>query len=172
VTDKKTLAGLVIIICFQVVILLCVYLNAVTPLWSGREIKLATVPVDPRSLFRGNYARLRYHISDIPAADINRVVSPRHGEKIYVKLKPGKDSTWAYAGVDIQKPDGPLFIRGRIQAHHRRESGHYRVRYGIEAFFAPKQKALDLEKTLRQTGVATVYVTAGGKAALSHVGSE
>jgi uncharacterized membrane-anchored protein len=103
VTDKKTLAGLVIIICFQVVILLCVYLNAVTPLWSGREIKLATVPVDPRSLFRGNYARLRYHISDIPAADINRVVSPPPRRKDLCQTETGQRQHLGLCGSGYSK---------------------------------------------------------------------
>lgn len=34
-------------------------------LTSGREIVLETVPVDPRSLFRGDYVTLRYAISPV-----------------------------------------------------------------------------------------------------------
>lgn len=170
--DKKILSGIIAIVCLQAVILASVYLNAVYPLWTGEELKLATVPVDPRSLFRGNYARLRYEISDIPAADVNRLVSPRHGEVVYVRLIPGMNNTWIYNGVALEKPDTPPFIRGRIQARSHRTHGQYRVRYGIEAFFAPKQKALDLEKKLRHTGVATICVSGSGKAALKEVSGE
>ena len=34
----------------------------------GREITLQTAPVDPRSLFQGDYAILDYEIAEIPRA--------------------------------------------------------------------------------------------------------
>jgi len=45
----------------------------------------------------------------------------------------------------------------------------FRVKYGIEAFFAPKIKALQLEKDLRSGGVAVLMVSSGGKARLMEV---
>ena len=45
-----------------------------------------------------------------------------------------------------------------------------RIRYGIEAYFLPREKALALEKALRNSGsVATVMVAPNGKAALMEV---
>ena len=38
------------------------------PLWTGKEIRVKVVPVDPRSLFRGNYARLNYDFSRLEKA--------------------------------------------------------------------------------------------------------
>ncbi|MBT3870270.1 MAG: GDYXXLXY domain-containing protein [Gammaproteobacteria bacterium] len=46
-------------------VLVGMYVTAALPLWTGAEIRLATAPVDPRSLFRGNYALLSYDISEI-----------------------------------------------------------------------------------------------------------
>ena len=43
------------------------------------------------------------------------------------------------------------------------------LEFGIEAFFAPKDQALQLEQDLRKGGVATVKITASGKAALLEV---
>ena len=40
------------------------------------------------------------------------------------------------------------------------------MKYGIEALFAPKEKALALERQLRDSGVAVVRVAPNGKAAL------
>ena len=34
----------------------------------GKEIRVKVVPVDPRSLFRGNYARLNYDFSRLKKA--------------------------------------------------------------------------------------------------------
>ena len=45
----------------------------------------------------------------------------------------------------------------------------YRVRFGIEAFFAPKEKALELEKDLRNGGAAILMVSNSGRAALKDV---
>ena len=47
----------------QVAILAGVFVNGFYPLWLGKEIRLETRPVDPRDLFRGNYARLGYDFS-------------------------------------------------------------------------------------------------------------
>jgi hypothetical protein len=43
------------------------------------------------------------------------------------------------------------------------------VRYGIEAYFAPVAKALELEQKLRHGGVAVVMVGANGRATIKEV---
>ena len=45
----------------------------------------------------------------------------------------------------------------------------YNVKYGIEAFFAPKQKALAMEHTLRAGAVAILMVDEDGQARLKNV---
>ena len=170
---KFLLTALSITIVFQCLVLSVEYINTVYPLWMGREVKLRTVPVDPRSMFRGNYARLNYEISNIPVKDINKLITPRHGEIIYVKLRAGKDSLYAYDGVSLDKPDNDVHIRGRIQSFRGvRNEGNYQIKYGIEAYFAPKAKALKLEKELRSSGLAIVMVANNGKAALKEILSE
>ena len=173
-----TLIGLSAVIVFQGAVLAGEYLNAVYPLWTGTEVKINTVPVDPRSLFRGNYARLNYTISSIPSSDLG--VSelahnlPRDHERVYVKLKQGEDGVYVYDGASLSAPTSGVFMRGRIQTQ-RWDSNptHYRVLYGIEAYFAPKDKALALERDLRGGGgIATVMVAANGKATLKTVASQ
>ena len=168
--SKKTITmGLAFIIVLQITVLAGEYIGAVYPLWTGKEIRLKTIPMDPRSLFRGNYARLRYEISSIegtklPGKDL------RNGEIVYVKLKPGVDGLCVFDGVSLKKPGSGLFIRGRIQGKHsQRNSVMYDVRYGIEAYFAPKKKALALEKALRGGGVAIIMIAGNGKATLKEV---
>lgn len=165
---NRILFGLTLVIVFQVVVLAGVYLNAMHPLWTGETIRLKTVPIDPRSLFRGNYARLNYDISTIPKRDADPIFTPRMHEVVYVRLKPDEKGLMGYSGISAQKPDQGMFIRGRIQNRFAGNSG-YRVKYGIEAYFAPKKKALELEKKLRQSAVAVIKVTPNGKAALLEV---
>ena len=47
--------------------------------------------------------------------------------------------------------------------------GRCRVKYGIEAYFAPKERALELEDKLRDGGVAELMVTSSGQVALRDV---
>ncbi|MBT4615645.1 MAG: GDYXXLXY domain-containing protein [Gammaproteobacteria bacterium] len=56
---------LIIAVIAQMAVLVGMYVTAALPLWTGAEIRLATAPVGPRSLFRGNYALLSYDISEI-----------------------------------------------------------------------------------------------------------
>lgn len=161
--------GLVLVIVFQIVVLAMVYVNARIPVWTGQNIRLETRPVDPRSLFRGNYAFLNYAIARIPADQVNALGKPKRNQKVYVKLVPGKAGTHAYGGVSYEKPDTGLFIRGRIKDQRFRTSGTYRVRFGIEAYFAPKDKAIALEKQLRSPARAEVWISSSGKAALTGV---
>lgn len=162
--------GLILIICFQFLVLVFEYVGATYPLWTGQEIKLKTVPIDPRSLFRGNYARLNYGISQINSGDVNTLKLPRNGEVVYIKLKKGEDGTSYYDGVSLEQPADGLFIRGRVKNPYLSTSTTtYPVNYGIEAFFAPKEKALALEKDLRSGAVATVMVASNGKATLKDI---
>lgn len=161
--------GLILLVVFQIVVLAAEYLNAVYPLWTGQEVKLKVIPVDPRSLFRGNYARLNYDISRMTLSREATVKPPRNGEVIYVTLKPNKDGIHSYTGASFEKPAEGLFLRGRIGQQGWSESASLRVRYGIEAYFAPKEKALALEKKLRNGGIAQIMVAANGKATLKDI---
>ena len=171
---KKTIIFISLIICFQLIVLCSVYLNAVYPVWTGKEIRLKTIPVDPRSLFRGNYAALRYDISRISTEKIKQETVPRANEIVYVLLKEEKNGVWRFDSLSFSRPGQGTFIRGRIRNAGRNRPGTYRITYGIEAYFAPKDKALALEKKLRNTAVAVIRLTAGGKAALIRIedGSE
>ena len=168
--NKKLGIGLAVAIALQFLILIGMYVSAQMPLWIGEEIRLKTVPVDPRSLFRGNYARLRYDISRVDAGYFGEGAELRQGEVVYVSLKPGKDGLYRLADAGLEKPREGIFLRGRVTGNRLRDSnGFYRVTYGIEAFFAPKQKALGLESDLRNGGVAEVMVSGSGRARLKNV---
>ena len=89
----------------------------------------------------------------------------RVGEVVYVNLKPGADDLYEFAGASLAPPADGIFLRGRLVT----ASVPFRIKYGIEAFFAPKDRALKLESDLRDGGVAVLMVTGGGQAALEDV---
>ena len=162
---SKIAAGLVAAIAFQLVVLAGMVVNAALPLWTGTEVRVRTVPVDPRSIFRGNYARLGYEFGTLPRNALRRVDGLRLGEVVYVSLEPGDDDEHVFAGASLERPAEGVFLRGRLATIVR----PYRVRFGIEAFFAPKEKALELEKDLRNGGAAILMVSNSGRAALKDV---
>lgn len=163
-TGRKTATGLGIAAGFQLVVLGGMVINAALPLWTGTEIRVRTVPVDPRSMFRGNYVRLRYQFSTLPQDALAAEGNLRTGEIVYVSLEPGEDG-YELAGASLDPPTEGLFLRGRIG----RARPPYRIRFGIEAFFAPKEKALELEKDLRSGGIAILMVDGRGKAVVKDI---
>lgn len=165
--------GLLATLLLQLGVLTVEYLNSVYPLWTGQEIRLETVPVDPRSLFRGNYVRLNYEISEIDRPEAAKAEGLRWNEIVYVKLKPGKNDVHVFDGASLTQPETGLFIRGRLQSPFVNQAEQtYRLRYGIEALFAPKEKALALEDQLRDGGIAVIMLANNGKAALKGVVEE
>jgi len=156
-------------ILFQLSILAMEYIGAVYPLWTGQTVKLRTHPVDPRSLFRGYYARLRYDISEL---SIKAGRQPRQGEVVYVSLQTNDDGLSTPGTVSLRKPTSGLFIRGHIVQIKSYKTRRYQIRYGIEAFFAPPEKALALEHMLRDNAVAELKIADTGRATLVRVQAE
>lgn len=162
----KATAALAAAILFQFLVLTGMYVKAQLPLWTGEEIRVKTVPVDPRSMFRGNYARLQYPFSELDASLFGDR-SLRQGEVVYVSLEKTGSGLYRLAGAGLEEPEEGTFLRGRVSGSWFRDSGEsYRVRYGIEAFFAPKQEALRLEKVLRDAAEARLRVDGDGRARL------
>ncbi len=159
-------AGLVAAVLLQLAVLGGLFVYSQYPLWVGTEVRLATVPVDPRDLLRGQYVRLNYDLSRQPLPDMEL---PRAGEPVYVLLKQD-GPLWRADGVRLRPPQGErLFLRGTIA---RVSDGQLHIRYGIEAWFAAPEEALRLERTLRDGGVARVRIAPDGRAALVAVGAD
>ena len=119
----------------------------------GTEIVLATVPVDPRDLFRGDYVVLRYEISTRPGC-----FEPA-GSTLYVRLQRG--DVWRATGhsVDLDSAlrGADAVIAGRVTA---RTSGACIVEYGIENYFVEEGRGRDIE---RARGQLRVHVIVSGE---------
>lgn len=155
--------GLSLTIIAQTAVLATEYLGSAWPLWFGTPVLLKTAPVDPRSLFRGNYVRLNYDISTIG----NELAGDefKRNEVGYVTLKE-ENGVYVATGLFRDKPDSGVFIRGRV----RGTGGSYRLEYGIEAFFMPREKALETERSVREAGAkAEAYLLGNGKAAIARL---
>ncbi|WP_444909237.1 GDYXXLXY domain-containing protein [Microbulbifer sp. TRSA005] len=157
-------------IAAQFLILVGMYVKAQVPLWTGEPIRVKTIPVDPRSLFRGNYARLNYDFSRIAKSALTEERRIREGEVVYVSLKKSPSGLYEFSAASLEKPVEGIFLKGRIAgANPWSAEQFYRIKYGIEAYFAPKEKALQLERELRDGGIAELMVAPSGQVSLKSV---
>lgn len=112
---------------------------------TGTPILLETQPIDPRSLFRGDYVRLNYTISNLNFGELDGDDEFLRNDTIYVALQ--KDETyWHAVSVHRQRPDvpeGQIIVKGRVIM---RGTAMVSVKYGIENYFVPEGEGRDLER--------------------------
>jgi uncharacterized membrane-anchored protein len=159
---------------------------------SGREIVLEVVPVDPRSLFRGDYVILGYDLSrvELPAG----TKAPMRGDDYYVVVqKPAEpagtdaatpnvaagNANWQIvsAGPEIPKDLKPdqVAIKGRVDytSSPNEKPQTVDVHYGIESFFVPEGTGRELEKMVGDKKLsAVIAVGEDGKPAIKGLLSE
>ena len=148
--------ALILVAVIQVAVLVVEYLGSAWPIWYGQPVVLPTEPVDPRSLFRGNYVSLNFQINRL---DRDWFPEARKNQVVFVSLEPSGD-IWRASGIFAEPPEDQTFIRGRIRSVYQ---DTLRLEYGIEALFMPKDEALAAEKEARQVAWVTVYVGGSGK---------
>lgn len=150
-------------------------------LQNGTEVRLRTVPVDPRDLFRGDYVVFSYQISTVEVPDSARF---RRGETVYVTLRPGPDGFARAEGVSSERQApaaGTTVIAGRVHAvgscsrteDGRLDCGTRRrsldVVYGIESYFVPQGEGRAIERTEKARIEVVAAVSASGEAAIKRL---
>jgi uncharacterized membrane-anchored protein len=138
---------------------------------SGREIVLPIVPVDPRDLFRGEYVRLTYPASRVPTGLFSIEKSALPSTSFYVTLQQDADGNWSPVKVTEQlepaAKDSQIVLQARRHEHWWPRNGEVTVNYGIEQYFIPEGKGLELEVLARSRKLAAaIAVDAKGKAAI------
>ncbi len=146
-TRRKVIAVIVALLAMLAVLL--------PPLWvraTGDEVTLAIRPVDPLSLFRGNYVDLRYDV-DMPrdALDIDGSVYAVFGDE-----RPGRLLRVTERRPDLD--DGEFCVRGEV------EYGSLAFPH-LEQFFVTPERGRELESRLDEM-VAVLKVTGSCRAVL------
>lgn len=127
-------------------------------LHTGTPILLETQPIDPRSLFRGDYVVLSYTIGNLQLAALAGDDDFRLNQDVYVVLQQGA-TYWEPVSVHARRPPAEpprLVIRGRVTALDGQswdsETGRPErvdtldVDYGIGSYFVPEGEGRDLER--------------------------
>lgn len=111
-------------------------------------IVLETAPVDPRSMFQGDYVTLSYKIGNLASS-----VAADDGETIYTVLAQDENGLWQAVRTSSTWPEDlqpdQRVIRGTVQ--------NSRIIYGIEAFFVPEGHGRWIEQ-IRDRSRVTVRV--------------
>lgn len=171
-TNKKSLKWFIVALLVPVFILTTLLIKPVQTKMIGTEIQLATVPVDPRDLFYGDYVILDLEIElvelDLLDADLKeKVTNTYYGVTfpVYVSLEEGDAGIYEVISVSETKPEG-LFIKGKLTPYVYDDSQwnpnvpkkpYVMISYGMDRFYVEEGTGLELERLSSQ---GKVIVTA------------
>lgn len=172
-TNRARWLALAAIAVLQSGVLAYMVYDRVNLLATGREITLPVVPVDPRSLFRGDYVILDYDIRRLDAPEATPAL--RKGEKVFVTIAE-TETGWKAVAADRRHPGEPgagrAVLKGRVERAWRKGSSgngmtNLTVRYGIESYFVPEGEGKELEAKVRDRKIdALIALGADGTAAI------
>jgi uncharacterized membrane-anchored protein len=146
----------------------------------GATIRLATVPVDPRDLFRGDYVVLNYEISTINLTRIGAATDLKRDEAIHVGVRAGTSGqAEVMRVVRASQPREPGLIwiagkagpvlncfRGFVGTACSEGEKVLRVRYGLESYFVPQGEGRAIETTASSRVEVLAAVSVGGASAI------
>ncbi|WP_199086091.1 GDYXXLXY domain-containing protein [Bosea sp. ASV33] len=149
----------------------------------GTEIRLKTVPIDPRDLFRGDYVILAYPISTVETDAAGKTDFER-GERVYVTLGRDEQGFAKAMGVTRDWPkvgDGVVVIAGRVTSTSTCATNadgafdcsgrrnRLRVAYGLESYFVPQGEGRAIEMTDKARIEVVAAVSSSGEAAIKRL---
>lgn len=173
-TRRQILLALVVVL--QTVSLVTMVGMKQRTLATGTPVLLETRPIDPRSLFRGDYVILGYAIGALEQQDFPNTANFERHDTIYVLLRPG-DQYWEPVSIHRDRPeipDGHVAIKGDVEGNwgiwrDGESRPGIRVRYGIENYFVPEGEGRELERPGDKTVSILAAVDSRGNAGIKAV---
>lgn len=150
----------------------------------GTEIRLRSVPVDPRDLFRGDYVILAYPISTVETGTAAGQSGFQRGERVYVSLGRDEQGFARATGVSREWPkagDGVVVIAGRVTANSACATmadgsfdcsgrrNRLSIAYGLESYFVPQGEGKAIETTDKARIEVVAAVSSSGEAAIKRL---
>ncbi|RZT24197.1 GDYXXLXY domain-containing protein [Fictibacillus sp. BK138] len=158
--------GWIIAAILQVLFLLFIAGSYYSIDYFGKEIKIKTVPVDPRDILYGDYVTLRFDISTVP-------VSKWKGEKnlltsrqqtVFVVLEENKEGYYDVQSVHPEKPpvhDDQVILKGKAERLWGDTIEQMQIHYGMERYYVEENTGKTLEKQASDMAV-TVRIAPWG----------
>lgn len=171
--SKKALLGLATVAGLQTAAIGWMVTDRITLLKTGKEIVLPIVPVDPRSLFRGDYVRIDFPVTMVSSDLFPKDAKPRKAGPVFVTVQRDGES-WKPVAVSETRPTvkpDQMVMQGRL-AHNwwpgpGRTPHQVRINYGLERYYVQEGKGLELENAARDKKLAVVVAVDGkGRSAI------
>lgn len=168
---KKLLAAAAAVALIQTLVLGWIVKDRIQLLRHGKEIVLPVEPVDPRSLFRGDYVILSFPASRLAGSLPGDRADLKRGDALHVVLERNTAGAWLPTAAGRQPPAGPS-TPGRLVLKARAQwiggpGKDVTVRYGLESYFVPEGAGKELEKMVGKRQVQVmVAVDAKGNSAI------
>ncbi|MCU7835102.1 MAG: GDYXXLXY domain-containing protein [gamma proteobacterium symbiont of Taylorina sp.] len=161
--NKRILSAIFLIIVIQSSFLFAMIAKKQNVLSSGTTVILETRPIDPRSLFRGDYIRLNYTINELKLKQLSGDKKFQRHDGVYIVLQK-QQLYWQAVSIYHKKASlsfmegekDSAIIQGVVKSvSHKRwnadekkyiEVESIRIRYGIENYFVPEGEGLKLER--------------------------
>ena len=167
-SERNILTAIIAVALIQFGILGAMIANEMRPHVTGTTIRVATVPIDPRDLFRGNFVILSYKFSTLRSIPpgIHNTHNYKDGQTVFVTMKQDGD-LWKATGISRERPKEGVFLRGEYRRN--------RIEYGIESYFVQEGTGKPIEDAMRwnnsgKTSVVVELVVApNGKASIKTV---
>lgn len=160
-------------VILQAVVLLSMIAKQELLLKNGTKVMLKCVPVDPRSLFSGDYVRLNYEISQISKGETEKEKAEfdefSTDDTIYVALVKNKNDQY-YSIADYAKTHDKLggeyhvVLKGKVEDVY----STLHIRYGLETYFVPQNEGKEIETDMAEVS-AEVSIADDGRSALSRL---
>lgn len=183
--NKKSIL-FVSIILLQIVILAVMVFNSYAVILWGDEILLKVIPVDPRSLFQGDYVILSYPFSSLDLTEVEYDFDPEsinNQEKVYLALEPEGD-TWSPVMITKDKskvrdktfleakalyttariPEPPVADTTESRKPGDSEMKVIRLKLSIEQYYVPEGKGKEIEDKIRDGEIFAKVAVYKGKA--------
>ncbi|GAB4329215.1 MAG: hypothetical protein OHK0038_03250 [Flammeovirgaceae bacterium] len=141
-------------VLFQVMILGGMFLKAFFPLFMGEEIRLKTVPKDPRDWLRGNYVVLNYDFNTLNLRNISHNIDTsyqyRFGDVLYLEMAE-KEGFYVPVGLWKEIPETSNKVMRVIVESYNVGYNYINLNAGIESYFTNPEKAKEIEDAMRGT---------------------
>lgn len=173
--SNRTLRGLLLAVCVvQAGAIVGMVRERAAILASGTVIEMDVAPVDPRSLFRGDYVALAYPAARFNTGDATgaAALALAGASPVYATLVKNDAGEWRPVAVSAKRPaarEGEAVLRARTD-RARRFSQEIGLRYGVETYFVPEGSGKAIEDAARAKDVRVrVAVGADGQTAIKAV---
>jgi len=168
-----------LVVSLQALFLVGMILINQSILWCGQEVILKTEPVDPYSLFSGEYVSLSYKAAHIPLAkvshpDLNDTSKAAEhyarGSRVFVQLEKQGDE-WQAVKISKRRKDmgNNLYMAARVDwvrywsVVRKTEVPDIWVNYGIESYYTPEGTARNYERINMQGLKVKIAVDSWGR---------